>query len=157
MTSPVTITSGDFYICFFQKNVWDMVFGTDQAFDSVSRQFWYFPDSGWRTPWGMDAADHLIRAKVRYGVGIEEIRNDELSEFQISSNPCFGLLEVRFPADLKSAQRLEFYDVSGQKVKEISISCSPLLVDLSKLPTGLYFVKLRSKNLNRTQKLVVQR
>ena len=157
LTSPVTITNGDFYICFFQKNVWDMVFGSDQALDSVSRQFWYFPDLGWRTPYGMDAADHLIRAKVNYGVGVEEIQYDRVSEFKISPNPCYGKLQVRLPSDLKSAQHLEFFDVSGQKVKEMPISCSPLLVDLSKLPTGLYFVKLRSKNLDCTQKLVVQR
>jgi hypothetical protein len=157
LTSPVTITSGDFYICFFQKNIWDMMFGTDQAFDSVSRQFWYFPDLGWRTPWGMDAADHLIRAKVMYGVGIEEVQYDNAGEFQISPNPCFGRLQVRLPSDSKGIQWLELYDVSGQKVKEKPISRSPLLVDLSKLPTGLYFVKLRGKNLDCIQKLVVQR
>jgi Secretion system C-terminal sorting domain len=157
LTSPVTITSGNFYICFFQKNVWDMLFGTDQAFDSVSRQFWYFPDLGWQTPTGMDAADHLIRAKVMYGVGIEEIQYDNTSEFQISPNPCLGRLQLRLPSNSKTTQWLELYNVAGQKVNEISISGSPLLVDLSDLPLGLYFVKLRGKTLNFTQKLVIKR
>ena len=160
LTGPVEITSGDFYVCFFQKNVWDMVFGSDQVFDSISRQFWYFPDLGWQTPSGMDAADHLIRAKVNYGVGIEEIGYDNINLFKISPNPSFGQFQVMVPYNMKSAQ-LEIYDICGLKVKELSINRpsahNSQIIDLNKFSAGIYFIRLNSGGYHYVQKVVIQR
>lgn len=160
LNSPAQITSGDFYICFFQKNVWDMVFGSDQVFDSISRQFWYFPDLGWQTPTGMDAADHLIRAKVNYGVGIEEISFDKINVFKISPNPCFGYFQIRIPANVKSTQ-LEIYDLSGQRIKEIAFNQSSVstlqTIELNEFSDGVYFIKLNSGDHHFVRKIVIQR
>ncbi len=160
LTSSVEIPSGDFYICFFQKNVWDMVFGSDQVFDSISRQFWYFPDLGWQTPTGMDAADHLIRAKVNYGVGIEEIDYDKINVFKISPNPCFGPLRAIIPNNLKSVQ-LEIYDLSGQRIKEITLcqstTITSYIIDLNEFSPGVYFIRLNSGDYCFVRKVVIQR
>ena len=160
LTSPVEIPSGNFYICFFQKNVWDMVFGSDQVFDSISRQFWYFPDLGWQTPTGMDAADHLIRAKVNYGVGIEEIGYDKMNILKISPNLCFGYFQIRIPVNVKTAQ-IEIYDLSGRIIKEISFNQSSnsasQTIDLNEFSNGVYFIKLNSDDYCFVRKVVIQR
>ncbi len=38
LTAPVTIDSGDFYICFWQKHYFHLLFGTDTHFDSMPRE-----------------------------------------------------------------------------------------------------------------------
>jgi hypothetical protein len=160
LTSPVTIAGGDFYICFFQKHVWDMIFASDAHFDSVSRQLWYFPDLGWRTPWGMDAADHLIRAKVRYSTGVtEELGCGRASELRIGPNPCRGMLRIYSPPTTDHQPRsIRIRDAAGRLVKRLELgACAWADVDLRGVPDGLYFLGFDPGTFGQTQKLVVQR
>jgi hypothetical protein len=163
-TAPVTIDSGDFYIVWWQKNIWDMIFGTDDRFDSISRQWWYFPDMGWVTPMGMDAADHLIRAKVRYGVGIEEeltpcVPRPALS---LSPNPARDHVNLRLStgacrtSDGEGAVTLS--DVSGRVVlrSDFSSLTSDLVLDVGSLSAGVYLVWVERGGAAAAGRLVVE-
>jgi hypothetical protein len=164
LTSPITIDSGDFYICFWQKNIWDLLFGTDTHFDSIPRQWWFFPDWGWVTPMGMDAADHLIRAKVLYSSGVEE----ELtglpigdSRVTIAPNPVTGgFATIRFSplAHRLSPLAVRIYDAAGSLVHRVfGLRASPYRLDLRSMPAGAYLVRLDAGGSLAVQKLVVRR
>ncbi|MEO0074254.1 MAG: T9SS type A sorting domain-containing protein [candidate division WOR-3 bacterium] len=160
-TRPVTIESGDFYIVWWQKNIWDMVFGTDDHFDSISRQWWYFPDLGWVTPMGMDAADHLIRAKVRYGTGIEECLPALTPRAQIGiyPNPAGDFVTVRLSGFAAgSPVALVLHDVAGRVVLRTGIEpgtgCCQL--DVTELPAGIYCCAVWSAGRVSRARLVIQ-
>jgi hypothetical protein len=153
LTAPVTIDSGDFYICFWQKHWFHLLFGSDMQFNYVARQWWYLPPTGWMTPVGMDAADHLIRARVLYGTGIdEELTGDER---RTASVPTIvrGVLNLGVDSRQHSACRAELLDATGRKVIELRVGSN----DVSRLSPGIYFVRLSSEDAGSTQKLVVQR
>jgi hypothetical protein len=138
LTSPVTIDSGDFYICFWQKHYFNMVFGTDTHFDSMPREWWFFPDQGWVTPSGMDAADHLIRARVLYSTGVE----DELAgnRAQNMNEPVATVVRgALFLAEASShkPQAASLLDVSGRRVMDLR----PGANDVRALAPGVYFVR----------------
>jgi len=177
LTSPVTIEDGDFYICFFQKHWFHLLFGTDTNFDYPQRQWWYFPDWGWVTPMGMDAADQLIRAKVVYPTGIEE----ELGSTQIaprltiSPNPVHsGYAVLRW--DMTSAGQgpiregghdpgsedrngscpqnrscpkpgVAITDATGNVVRTLALENGSARLDANGLPDGIYFARVTNTDL----------
>jgi len=138
LTSPVTIDSGDFYLCLWQKHYFNMLFGTDTHFDSISREWWFFPDQGWVTPSGMDAADHLIRARVLYSTGVEEeltanqtpTMNDPVATFV---RGVLGAVDRR----QNTGYRADLLDISGRKVLDLK----PGANDVRALAPGVYFVR----------------
>ncbi len=166
LESPVTVDSGDFYVCFWQKGYYNLVFASDLRMDSASRQLWFLPPGGWVAPSGLDAADQLIRAAVNYpGTGIvEEVSGPQSvlrsPQFVIEPNPCRGRFSVRV-AQTATPGRLEVRDASGRLVMNLAVSQSAVsgsqLIDLCGLRDGLYFVRLESAGLSSTQKLVLQR
>lgn len=145
LTQPVVVDSGDFYIVWWQKNVWDMHFSTDDHFDSISRQWWFFPDMGWVTPMGMDAADHLIRAKVRYGTGVTELLTDQFNE----PEPVATVVKISQFLSSKMGTEGQLIDATGRRVMRLGFGSN----DLRRLSPGVYFIESRS----RVNKFVVVR
>ncbi|NPV14822.1 hypothetical protein HPY86_07835 [candidate division WOR-3 bacterium] len=135
LTQPVVFDSGDFYIVWWQKNVWDMHFSTDDHFDSISRQWWFFPDMGWVTPMGMDAADHLIRAKVRYGTGVTELLTDQFNELE----PRATVVKSSRFLSSKMGTEGQLVDATGRRVMKLGSGST----DLRRLSSGVYFIKSR--------------
>jgi len=149
LTAPVRVDSDDFYLCFWQKNIWDLLFGTDDHFDYPARQWWFFPDLGWVTPMGMDAADHLIRAKVRYGTGLEEeLPGPVRPWFSLSPNPAQGRVRL-----LTGNRRPEAYSVSDASGRSVAAGTSQE-IDLSGLGRGVYLVSVRTDRGTSSAKLV---
>jgi hypothetical protein len=162
LTAPVVVDSGDFYICFWQKHYFHLLFGTDTHLDSVPREWWFFPDMGWVTPMGMDAADMLIRARVLYGSGVEEELTPHLApRFTLSPNPgTGGFATIRFSGSSFIVHRssLSVYDAAGRCVEV----WKPLLrngtadLDMRRLAAGVYLVRVDADGFTATEKLVVQ-
>jgi hypothetical protein len=167
LTSPVTVDSGDFYVCFWQKALFNLVSASDLTMDSVSRQFWFLPPQGWCTPYGMDAADQLIRALVYYpGTGIvEEIPHPQSVprslQFVIDPNPCRGEFNLRLLTGSLNPTSVAIRDASGRLVRSLAVSQSAIqssrLMDLRDMPDGLYFVQLGTGAQTATAKLILQR
>jgi hypothetical protein len=165
--TPARIDSGDFYVCFWQKSYFNLVFASDLSMDSTSRQFWFLPPQGWCTPYGMDAADQLIRAVVNYpGTGIvEEVSVPQSAvpspQFAIEPNPCRGEFSMRLLAGSLKPTSVAIRDASGRLVRSLAVSPSAVhssqLIDLRGLGDGLYFVRLEAGGFGSTQKLVVRK
>ncbi len=156
LTAPVVFDSGDFYLCFWQKDIWDMLFSTDEHFDYPARQWWFFPDMGWVTPMGMDAADHLLRAKVRYGTGLEEELDAGLTEaLRVLPNPaCDGL--VRLDGTGLCPTDLIVTDACGRTVLRLLAQSSNQL-NLRSLNPGVYILTAYGKGARHSTRLVVSR
>lgn len=154
LTAPLRVDSGDFYLCFWQKQVFNLLFGTDTHFDSVARQWWFFPDLGWVTPMGMAAADHLIRAKVRYGVGVvEELGGPAPVAFTIGPNPVTaGVATLRSGV----AGELVVYDAAGSAVLARPVGRGSVSLNLRRVPAGVYLARLRTGRQMTTRKLVIE-
>ncbi len=167
LTTPVVIDSGDFYLCFFQKQVFNLLFGTDTHFDYPTRQWWYFPDWGWVTPMGMDAADHLLRAKVRYGTGAEEVLGGSvMPRITVSPNPVRDMAVVRLILPKTRAQSpqkpivsLRVFDSSGCLILRSAIRPreSEVALDLRSLSAGVYQVRIDGTGWAMTQSFTVVR
>jgi hypothetical protein len=162
LTAPVVVDSGDFYICFWQKHWFHLLFGTDTQLDSTPRQWWFFPDLKWVTPMGMDAADHLIRARVLYASGVEEELTTHLTpRLTVSPNPATGgSATVRFSGSSFIAHRssLSVYDATGRCVQSAICNLkSAMALDLRGLRPGVYLARVEADGFSATQKLVVQR
>jgi len=112
LNEPVRIDSGDFYIVFWQKGIFHMQFSSDEAMDYPARQWWWFPDQGWVTPYGMHASDHLIRARVSYGTGIREVLDPEPMAGRVPTVMSkTGLL-----SELRRDSALTVVDASGRRI-----------------------------------------
>jgi hypothetical protein len=160
LMTPVVIDSGDFYLCFWQKHWFNMLFGTDTHFDSVPRQWWYFPDLKWVTPMGMDAADHLIRARVLYPSGIEaEGTGAAWIGLKISPNPVHARAAVNYV--LPAVQgHLAVVDACGRVVSWWRLGTGrrgTVEFDTRSLACGTYFLRLSAGRLHAIRRLVVQR
>jgi hypothetical protein len=163
LTTPVTVNDGDFYVCFWQKHWFHLLFATDTHFDSMPREWWYFPDWGWVTPMGMDAADQLIRARVVYPTGVQE----EVSSAgqgmatSVSPNPVSGgYATIYWGAGVTSVPLVSVYDAGGRRVatgkSPIQGKTGTLKLDVRDLPCGVYVLKLTAPGQAATTKLVVQ-
>lgn len=159
LTSPVTVDSGDFYICFWQKHYFHLLFGTDTHFDSMPREWWFFPDLKWVTPMGMDAADMLIRARVLYASGVvAEGAGPEWFGFKLSPNPARGNAKVNCILPGSSVGVVTVRDVTGRVVLQSTICNlkSTMALDLRGLRPGVHVVSLTAGTFSATEKLVVQ-
>jgi hypothetical protein len=52
--------------------------------------------------------------------------------------------------------RIEIYDVIGERVKQFSVVGSRFTVNVSELPKGIYFVRLYSKTEQTMRKVVIE-
>ncbi len=139
LTSPVTIDSGDFYICFWQKYSSNLLFSIDTHFDSTSRQWWFVPGQGWVTPSVSGAADHLIRARVLYSPGVEE----DLAASQVPRTDQHlagivrGVLFLPLASSVRRGASCVLLDVSGRRVLDLRAGAN----DVRSLASGVYFVR----------------
>gem|GEM_PF-1946869 len=148
LTSPLTVDSGEFYLCFWQKHYFNMLFGSDTHFDSIARQWWFFPDQGWVTPSGMDAADHLIRARVLYSTGVEESIKPQASNPKPFSAIVRGVLFLPKMETVPSGTVPIFaalLDATGRRVQALR----PGANDVRALAPGVYFVRAEPSAVSR--------
>jgi hypothetical protein len=85
--------------------------------------------------------------------GISEIP----SQFavMIYPNPASDLLTVELPGyKEKLATSVEFYEIRGEFLNKVSIKGSKTQIDISKLPVGVYMIKLTAGNEFRIIKFV---
>ncbi len=111
LTEPVRIDSGDFYIVFWQRNIWDMQFSSDEVMNYPARQWWWFPDQGWVTPYSMDASDHLIRARVSYGTGVSEVLGPKPASALVPT-----VAKEYYLSELRQDSTLKVFDASGRRI-----------------------------------------
>ena len=87
--------------------------------------------------------------------------------FQVYPNPSSGEFQVAVSSGNSSPSSIEIYNLHGEKVYEksngkltmnngqLSIINSPLLIDLSEAPSGIYFCVLKAGEAMATKKLIL--
>lgn len=81
-------------------------------------------------------------------VSIEEIIPHDISHIKLMPNPAFGEVMVIWDTKVPDMAWIFLTDLSGQQVMEVlkPIGTDSILLDVSELPAGLYFVKVQSGN-----------
>jgi len=89
-------------------------------------------------------------------VGIEEVVG-EVTGFRVYPNPTTGELRIDM-SDEMSDMRCEIYDIYGRKMSQISNLKSQISnqINISHLPSGVYFVRIQTENKMITQKIIKQ-
>jgi hypothetical protein len=160
---PVEVDTGDFYLCFWQTSYFNVVFASDQQMNNMARQWWFLPPQGWMHPVGMDIADQLIRARVQYSSGVEEVIGSAQSPVHspalaVNPNPVEnGAVTLSYDLPEPGPARVLIFDATGRPVVERSFASrrsGERRLDVRDLPNGLYFVRLEAGGSAVTRKLV---
>jgi len=101
-------------------------------------------------------------------VSVEELVSD--IDISVRPNPCSDVVRIRYRMQDPSTtlgtgsgyQVIELFSISGMKVKEFSheVQCPgeyELVVDVSNLPAGVYYIQMQAGGVVSTQKLVISR
>lgn len=109
-----------------------------------------------------DALGHQMRQIDELKESIETFYNFENNNdlfqddsFKISPNPSKNRLHIRLP---KASPNLilEVFDVLGKRIHKSTITQLEASVDVSSWKTGVYLVKVSSKNETQTKRFVKQ-
>ncbi len=84
---------------------------------------------------------------------IEEAKHEN---FQIYPNPSNGVFTIQNPTSLEDLSGLEISDITGKAIYNLTPGHSPVQIDLSNYPKGVYFLKIETNNQYFTQKIVIQ-
>ncbi|MCL2041514.1 MAG: T9SS type A sorting domain-containing protein [Bacteroidales bacterium] len=102
------------------------------------------------------SADHEIHVVFAEGVGIGDVKTDNYPSLQVYPNPTSGLITI---CDVRcEICDVAIYDVMGRAVSThiLTIHYSLPTLDLSHLPTGVYFLQVTTENGSVTRKVVKQ-
>jgi len=81
----------------------------------------------------------------------ENITNTE--EVNIYPNPSNGIINL----DIENATDVVVFDQAGRLIKKEKLNYDANIVDLSSLPTGIYFLKIKTADGIQLQKIVISR
>ena len=95
-------------------------------------------------------ADHTISVSFKKTTGIAEITNDQ---FRLYPNPTDGKLLIE--SGNLCVEKVEIYDIHGRNVLSRTPHLSPeTIIDISHLPSGTYFVKLKTATEELSKKVI---
>jgi len=85
-------------------------------------------------------------------ISVENLTNDKV--FAIFPNPSAGFIYFKFDSDQSGPWEVRLTNALGTRIKSIRVSDPDEAVDISDLPTGIYFCLISSKSLNFNGKFV---
>ncbi|WP_051336186.1 glycoside hydrolase family 9 protein [Aquimarina latercula] len=105
----------------------------------------------WNAPlvYAMHALDFYQKESAT--LSINELE-ENISSVKIFPNPSSSILNIKFPTDIASSN-IEIYSLRGKKVLSKKINTTSSSIDISNLTTGLYLVKVTTKNQSYTTKI----
>ncbi len=92
-------------------------------------------------------------------VGIDRLLNAGLTEMTIQPNPNSGIFNLSVKLNELDALNLEVLNVNGQTIERRStgrVTETEVAFDLSKLPAGLYLLRVTTSRGSATQRLIIQ-
>ena len=84
-------------------------------------------------------------------LGVSEIK---ASKFVVYPNPARQALNILLPETKNLSAYLELYSMDGRKYFELAINQPKVEIDVASLPSGMYFIRLISKEGTRMEKFV---
>jgi hypothetical protein len=82
---------------------------------------------------------------------LSEVKNENL--ISVQPNPANDNITIKLAN--AEAVNVNIFSVSGELIKDVRINNSTTTVDVSDLSNGIYFVKVLSKEINQTTKLII--
>lgn len=114
----------------------------------------------WFLYWaGSSTGNFALNKQFITTVSVDETK-DLSGELKLYPNPTSGQFNISLPGGLKGEASILIYDQAGRlitekKIKNLSSGSNLSMNDLQ-LSGGIYFISVRSKNFNDTQKLIVR-
>ena len=97
----------------------------------------------------------LIPTNAAFNLFIHDssMATDEMtaSEFKIYPNPVKDILNI---SNEKTIEKAEIFDLTGKTFIQKAINSNQTEIDMSRLPAGIYLVKIQSEGKTQTQKVI---
>jgi hypothetical protein len=102
-------------------------------------------------------AGFLAEYSTQVASSIEADRSIEEKEIRVFPNPTSGSINLQLPPGLRGELRLEVFTATGQRIWAQVIGATDQVVDLSPLPSGLYFMRLSGYQFSSGRKIMIVR
>lgn len=84
------------------------------------------------------------------------ISETELNEFTISPNPNNGTFNLSFTNQTGENRDIEIYNQVGKLIYEMTTSENQTKIDLNTIDSGVYFIHVKSNNLQSVERFIVK-
>jgi hypothetical protein len=88
-------------------------------------------------------------------LGVTGIGTASATDVQLYPNPATDVVVITFDANTFSTARVTIIDTKGNVVMETEVQESESTLNISKLETGVYFVKIDAAQFNKVSKLII--
>lgn len=144
LDSAIYIPSGSYYVGWAQTSNFDINIGFDKNFNNNGR-IYYNLDGNWYN-YGAQQGTLMIRPLFRYPydlyVGSESQPKRDLSQWNLYPNPANGSVNIQ--VSIEGNNQWLLMDPSGRVINQGESNNSQIEVSLSEIPSGFYFVGLKS-------------
>jgi hypothetical protein len=105
--------------------------------------------------------EYAYVVKFRFGCGKDSVLGTEniagtVANLQIYPNPSTGRFTIQLPGN-QGSYTATIYNTLEQKVEQLNLSSTQNIINLSMLPTGIYFVAVQTENGSAGAKLAMVR
>ena len=104
---------------------------------------------------GSGASNTQMVLKTEVISGVLGVSDARLLHFTMYPNPSDNMVSFQLPSDTNNA-RVTVFDYLGKSLLQQNISTTNKDVDISKLSTGIYFVRIQTDAKVGTKKLIVR-
>ena len=150
------IDAGSFYVQYIEKpKTYYMDLCSDMTPPFVMLQWEYYQGTWYYCD---DYQDPMMRIYADYSNSVYErdfeINND--IEFFISPNPSYGFVEINLPL-ANTETEISIFSINGREILTFNVTKNKekFFCDLRNLTSGVYFVRLSTKNCKKIKKLIL--
>ena len=109
---------------------------------------------------GQDQKEAIVN--VSGPMGEEAIISPSFFASRLYPNPAKGILKIRFNSPIERKVTMQLYDAAGRQIQQrefigSSIGISEVLIPLVGISAGVYFVRLKSANYEKIEKVILLR
>lgn len=159
LTTPLVITSGGFYVGWFENGDTASAIGTDQGLPLSNRNYEIIGGS-WATFRNNLSEDLMIKANIEQSLGVSNPDKNTVTLGQNYPNPANDNTTVTYSLNKAGNVRVTIYSLLGTQVDGFSLGKVPagehnLTINTASYQTGIYFYTLTVDGSSSTGKMVV--
>lgn len=104
---------------------------------------------------------YTVSKKFKINNGTASIETPDSESFNVYPNPTSDIIFISLPSTTNENLDIAIYDITGRLVysentSQLNNTTNQHQISMSALPTGLYFVQLKSEKLHKTIKVIKQ-